>query len=104
METAHKVRLSFCADGPPDFSLTILDGTQMLDIFRKAQAGDEHWKAVVQRYSKMVLMKREKDHWVGILKKELVRRAGPHYPACPLTALLQEWQKKLKNRPIVTGG
>lgn len=46
---------------------------QWLEVFQKAKLGDAHWKAVLERYSRLVVVRREKNHFTAILLKELVR-------------------------------
>ncbi|TCD70884.1 hypothetical protein EIP91_001192 [Steccherinum ochraceum] len=56
-----------------------------LDTFIKAKEGDVYYRAVLQRYSRMVVAKRDKEDF-----KQMVREAF-------------EWQRKLYRRPIMTG-
>ncbi|KAG7097191.1 hypothetical protein E1B28_004563 [Marasmius oreades] len=61
-------------------------GYKWLGIFQSAASGDPKWQAVLERYDRMVESKIEKEHWRDLIDKEL------------------EWQHRLKNRPILTGG
>ncbi|KAF9475999.1 hypothetical protein BDN70DRAFT_996024 [Pholiota conissans] len=61
-------------------------GHKWLDFFKQAKAGDDHFQAVLNRYSSLIATKREKA-WMMKLAREEV-----------------EWQAKLRHRPILTGG
>ncbi|KAL4249083.1 hypothetical protein ABKN59_007525 [Abortiporus biennis] len=64
----------------------LLRGHRWAAIFSKAQNGDSHSRALLDRYNRMIIMKREKEHC-----KQLEREA-------------LEWEEKMRNRPIMTGG
>ncbi|KAH8104732.1 hypothetical protein BXZ70DRAFT_612206 [Cristinia sonorae] len=57
-----------------------------LDVFTKAKQGDIHLQAVLARYSKMIVAKREKEDFKHMMREEL------------------SWQRKLAHRPVLTGG
>ncbi|KAF8149379.1 hypothetical protein B0H34DRAFT_667715 [Crassisporium funariophilum] len=61
-------------------------GYKWLEFFAKAKQGDAHCQAVLSRYSRLIAAKRENAFMLGLLHKEL------------------EWQERLRNRPILTGG
>ncbi|KAG6856880.1 hypothetical protein H0H87_012460 [Tephrocybe sp. NHM501043] len=61
-------------------------GYKYLDAFKKANAGDKHQQAILQRYSRALAAKYERAYWNNLARQELA------------------WQARLKNRPIMTGG
>ncbi|EPQ50755.1 hypothetical protein GLOTRDRAFT_81826 [Gloeophyllum trabeum ATCC 11539] len=63
----------------------LIRGHKSLDAFRKAKKGDERLQRILERYSRLVAVRREKDRWRDLILKE------------------QAWHEKLLNRPILTG-
>ncbi|KAG6865178.1 hypothetical protein C0991_004621 [Blastosporella zonata] len=61
-------------------------GYKYLNAFKKANAGDKHQQAIMQRYSRALDAKSKMEYWNSLARKELA------------------WQAKLANRPIMTGG
>ncbi|KAF8691590.1 hypothetical protein AX14_002767 [Amanita brunnescens Koide BX004] len=59
-------------------------GYKWLDIFQKAKQGDEHYQAVLKRYSSLIAVKCEKAYWMYLGHKEMA------------------WRFKLRSRPILT--
>jgi len=57
-----------------------------LDVFTKAKAGDAHLQAVLMRYSRMIVVKREVEDTKVRMREEF------------------EFLRKLRHRPILTGG
>ncbi|THH28267.1 hypothetical protein EUX98_g5923 [Antrodiella citrinella] len=68
-----------------DDELAVIDAG-WADIFAKAKAGDTHLQAVLARYSKMIAVRREKEHIKALMREEF------------------EFQEKLRHRPVLTGG
>ncbi|KAF9002935.1 hypothetical protein BDQ17DRAFT_510015 [Cyathus striatus] len=64
----------------------LLRGYRWLDMFKRANEGDEHLRKVMERYSRMIELKRTQAYYDKVLEKEL------------------KWQAKLASRPILTGG
>ncbi|KAI0926818.1 hypothetical protein AcV5_007506 [Taiwanofungus camphoratus] len=60
-------------------------GHRWADIFAKAKQGDARLQAILQRYSRMLVAKREKEKMEDMLREAM------------------EWQEKLRTRPILTG-
>ena len=58
---------------------------QWLDTFKRARDGDKHLQAVLQRYSRMIAAKREKENWKQVMREEWVRSV-----LLPQPALLRE--------------
>ncbi|KAG9006992.1 hypothetical protein FRB93_008258 [Tulasnella sp. JGI-2019a] len=71
--------------GPQTTKERLLAGHRWLDVFRAAHAGDLHWQKVLTRYSNLIEAKRAKERFSVKLEEEL------------------SWQKRLQNRPILTG-
>ncbi|GJE88826.1 LYR motif-containing protein [Phanerochaete sordida] len=71
---------------PQQTKLKLRSAHKLLEVIQKANAGDKHWQAVLQRYSKMVYIRREKQSMARYIGAELA------------------WQRMWKNRPILTGG
>ncbi|KAK7677705.1 hypothetical protein QCA50_019257 [Cerrena zonata] len=63
----------------------LIKGHRWLKKFEKAQAGDEYWQSVLQRYGRLIVAKREKANFIAAYRKEM------------------SWQERLSNRPIMTG-
>ncbi|KAJ3717316.1 hypothetical protein DFJ43DRAFT_1099789 [Lentinula guzmanii] len=61
-------------------------GYKWLETFKRAEAGDVKTQALLQRYDRFLRLKAEKEHWARLVQKEV------------------DWQKHLRNRPILTGG
>ncbi|KAG8926263.1 hypothetical protein FRC00_003064 [Tulasnella sp. 408] len=59
---------------------------EWLEIFTKAKHGDPHWVAVLERYRQLLEARRKKELTDAAMHDQL------------------EWQEKLRNRPILTGG
>lgn len=72
--------------GTKDTRKYLTQGYKWLAFFEKANAGDEYCQTVLSRYSRLISVKREKVYMLGLADKEL------------------EWQNKLRNRPVLTGG
>ena len=51
---------------------TFKGALKWLDIFSRAKKGDEHLQAVLQRYSRLVVAKRENEEFKDILRREAV--------------------------------
>ncbi|KAG6910867.1 hypothetical protein DXG01_007184 [Tephrocybe rancida] len=64
----------------------LLKGYKYLDAFKKANAGDKHQQAVMERYSRALGSKSDRAYWFYLARKE------------------HAWQARLANRPIMTGG
>lgn len=60
-------------------------GYKWLDAFKKARGGDSKMQRTLERYGRLIEMKRKKEHWKQVLRIEM------------------EWQEKLRKKPIVTG-
>ncbi|KDQ51256.1 hypothetical protein JAAARDRAFT_41315 [Jaapia argillacea MUCL 33604] len=63
----------------------LLQGHKWLDMFKRANEGDEQAKRVLARYSNVIAAKRDKERWKQIIRDEVA------------------WQHRLRNRPILTG-
>ncbi|KAJ3754873.1 hypothetical protein EV360DRAFT_86440 [Lentinula raphanica] len=61
-------------------------GYKWFQIFERARGGDVKTQALLQRYDRFLKLRSEKSQWALLVEKEL------------------EWQRHLKNRPILTGG
>ncbi|KAJ3722016.1 hypothetical protein C8R42DRAFT_721559 [Lentinula raphanica] len=59
---------------------------QWFQIFERARGGDVKTQVLLQRYDRFLKLRSEKSQWALLVEKEL------------------EWQRHLKNRPILTGG
>jgi hypothetical protein len=57
---------------------------------------------VLRRYGRMIAAKREKERWKQAWRKELVRPSSPEL-CHTLITFTQKWQKKMRNRAILTG-
>ena len=51
---------------------------QWLDLFLKARDGDQHMRAVLDRYSRMIATKRDKETFKHMLRAEAVRPVPAH--------------------------
>ncbi|KAJ2923516.1 hypothetical protein H1R20_g13578, partial [Candolleomyces eurysporus] len=60
-------------------------GYKWLDTFKRARDGDKHLQSVLERYSKMIAAKREKENWKQNMREEWA------------------WQMRLRQKPILTG-
>ncbi|THV05366.1 hypothetical protein K435DRAFT_647156 [Dendrothele bispora CBS 962.96] len=72
--------------GPRQTKRELLKGYKWLNFFQAAQSGDSRKQAVLSRYDQFISMKIEKEHWKRLVRNEI------------------EWQNRLRNRPILTGG
>ncbi|KAJ7691762.1 hypothetical protein B0H17DRAFT_1285526 [Mycena rosella] len=63
----------------------LLKGYKWLEAFKKSHEGDEKQRAILDRYSRLIAAKVEKEYW-----KELARKEAA-------------WQARLRSRPILTG-
>ncbi|KAF5392523.1 hypothetical protein D9757_002195 [Collybiopsis confluens] len=61
-------------------------GYKWLASFERAQSGDVKTQAILLRYDRILGVRAEKGHWRRLVLDEV------------------EWQRRLKNRPILTGG
>ncbi|KAI0260680.1 hypothetical protein BC834DRAFT_534795 [Gloeopeniophorella convolvens] len=61
-------------------------GYRWLDLFHQAKRGDEHLQAVLERYERLIVARREHHRMARIVNEALA------------------WQHRLISRPIVTGG
>ncbi|KAG8951688.1 hypothetical protein FRC04_005709 [Tulasnella sp. 424] len=71
---------------PQATRVQLLTGYKWLGVFTSAKHGDQYWASVLDRYSKLLGAKRKKELTDAALYDEM------------------EWQEKLRNRPILTGG
>lgn len=60
-------------------------GYRWLEVFQRARAGHQKSIALLKRYNSFLAMKEEKEHWLRLIDKEIA------------------WQRRLANRPILTG-
>ncbi|KAF6761662.1 hypothetical protein DFP72DRAFT_879270 [Ephemerocybe angulata] len=60
-------------------------GYKWLETFQRARSGDTHLQAVLERYSRMIAAKREREHWEQVLGEEWA------------------WQERMRKKPILTG-
>ena len=51
---------------------------QWLDLFLKARDGDQHMRAELDRYSRMIATKRDKETFKRMLRAEAVRPIPTH--------------------------
>ncbi|KAG5636405.1 hypothetical protein H0H81_008179 [Sphagnurus paluster] len=65
---------------------SLMKGYKFLDAFKLANAGDEKQRAILSRYSHMIATRSDKQYMAYLMRSELA------------------WQRKLANRPIMTGG
>ncbi|KIK70424.1 hypothetical protein GYMLUDRAFT_148386 [Collybiopsis luxurians FD-317 M1] len=61
-------------------------GYKWLETFKLAQSGNVRTQAIIQRYDRILQVRAEKQRWKELVLNEV------------------EWQRRLKNRPILTGG
>ncbi|KAF5338362.1 hypothetical protein D9611_012507 [Ephemerocybe angulata] len=60
-------------------------GYKWLETFQRTRSGDTHLQAVLERYSRMIAAKREREHWEQVLGEEWA------------------WQERMRKKPILTG-
>jgi hypothetical protein len=83
---------------------TELSVCKWLDTFKRAKAGDLRLQRVLERYGRLIEAKRKKEHWKQVLRIEVVCNCAPHsMSVCSYVCVTQEWQEKLRNKPIPTG-
>ncbi|KAJ6562518.1 hypothetical protein B0H19DRAFT_873935, partial [Mycena capillaripes] len=63
----------------------LLRGYKWLDAFQRASQGDEKQSEILSRYSRLIAIKVEKEHWKRLAREEVA------------------WQARLAARPILTG-
>jgi hypothetical protein len=70
LDIGHKVRSeSTCLS---IFVSTLIRFFQWLEVFLKAKEGDTRLQLIMDRYERMIGVKREKEHWKYIIKKAFV--------------------------------
>ncbi|KAJ7171821.1 hypothetical protein C8R43DRAFT_979553 [Mycena crocata] len=63
----------------------LLKGYKWLDAFKSAHEGDERQAEILRRYSRLLDVRVEKEHWKRLVRAEVA------------------WQERLRSRPILTG-
>jgi hypothetical protein len=74
-------------------------------VFTKAREGDVRSQRVLRRFSSLIAVRRAKDEWKAIYRREIVISFTRWLIGMLLThsPLPQEWIQKLQKRPILTG-
>jgi hypothetical protein len=63
---------------PPflDKEADLISSLQWLDAFKKARGGDSKMQRTLERYGRLIEMKRKKEHWKQVLRIEMVCKSS----------------------------